>query len=246
MDNWNNYKKDIAKYVNENSIDTLETQMAKWLFDKKISTKRAKRLKIKKKRYKPLTLSNKYKLGQLGLNYFQYLATLKGVQIHKTIKDYATDKEYEETGKQLIPRKVSMDRSIVSVIKRVERFKEAYDSKKENWKNMIKKLEKKKSKPIVKKMPNLIKIKPKIKKTPPKPTKTKKLTTTLMKKHLSQINKQLRKQLIKGIWKMKKAELTKTFNKHLEKMNAGWYRPAKDLTELYENKTWDFEAFKKL
>ena len=138
-----------------------------------------------------------------------------------------------------------MDRSIVSVIKRVEKFDINYDSKKENWKNMIKKLENKKSKPIVKKMPK-IKIKLKIKKTPPKPTKTKKLTTTLMKKHLSQINKQLRKQLIKGIWKMKKVELTKTFNKHLEKMDAGWYRPTKDLKEIYENKKWDFEAFKKL
>ena len=172
MDNWNNYKKDIAKYVNENSIDTLETQMAKWLFDKKISTKRAKRLKIKKKRYKPLTLSNKYKLGQLGLNYFQYLATLKGVQIHKTIKDYATDKEYEETGNQLIPRKVSMDRSIDQVIFRVERFKDNYDRKKENWKNMIKKLENKKTKP--KKTIKIVKTKPKktikIVKTKPKKT----------------------------------------------------------------------------
>ena len=101
---------------------------------------------------------------------------------------------------------------------------------------------------IVKNIPKMkikIKIK-KTKKTTPKTTKTKKLTTTLMKKHLSQINKQLRKQLIKGIWKMKKAELTTTFNKHLEIMDAGWYRPTKDLTELYENKKWDFEAFKKL
>jgi len=89
-----------------------------------------------------------------------------------------------------------------------------------------------------------LKIKLKIKKTPAKP-KPKKLTSILMKKHLSQINKQLRKQLIKGIWKMKKAELTKTFNKHLEKMGAG-YRPTKDLAELYENKKWDFEAFEKL
>jgi len=84
-----------------------------------------------------------------------------------------------------------------------------------------------------------------IKKATPKPTKTKKLTATYMKKHLSQINKQLRKQLIKGIWTMKKAELTKTFNKHLGKIDD-WYRPAEDLADLYENKKWDFEAFKKL
>ena len=159
MDNWNNYKKDIAKYVNENSIDTLDKNKTEFLRTLNISTKRAKRLKIKKKRYKPLTLRNKYKLGELGTNYYHYLLTLKGVQVNKTLKDYATDKEYEETGKQLIPRKVSMDKSIDQVIFKVERFKEAYDRKKENWKNMIKKLENKKTKP--KKTIKIVKTKPK-------------------------------------------------------------------------------------
>ena len=147
MDNWNNYKKDIAKYVNENSIDTLDKNKTEFIRTLNISAKRAKRLKIKKKRYKPLTLRNKYKMGDLGTNYYHYLLTLKGYQVYDTLKDRATDKEYEETGKQLIPRKVSMDKSIEAVIKTVERFKDNYDRKKENWKNMIKKLENKKTKP---------------------------------------------------------------------------------------------------
>tara|TARA_R110002073_G_scaffold22984_3_gene78792 strand:- start:126 stop:821 length:696 start_codon:yes stop_codon:yes gene_type:complete len=72
-----------------------------------------------------------------------------------------------------------------------------------------------------------------------------KLTSSLMKKHLSQINKQLRKQLIKNIWKMKKTELTKTFNKHLEK-SGEFYRPKKSLNKMYSNTTWDLNEFKKL
>ena len=87
-------------------------------------------------------------------------------------------------------------------------------------------------------------IKPKTKKITKITIKT--LTAVRMKKHLTQINKQLRKELIKGVWKMRKPELTKAFNKHMEIMDAGWYRPTDDLKELYENKKWDFEAFKKL
>tara|TARA_R110002074_G_scaffold398089_1_gene589524 strand:+ start:293 stop:1198 length:906 start_codon:yes stop_codon:yes gene_type:complete len=85
-----------------------------------------------------------------------------------------------------------------------------------------------------------------IKQTKKTKVKKKTLTAVRMKKHLTQINKQLRKELIKGVWKMRKPELTKAFNKHMEIMDDGWYRPTDDLKELYENKKWDFEAFKKL
>tara|TARA_R110000772_G_scaffold148580_2_gene259149 strand:- start:3154 stop:3606 length:453 start_codon:yes stop_codon:yes gene_type:complete len=120
----------------------------------------------------------------------------------------------------------------------------------------MKKLREKKTKitkPKTKKITKIT-IKPKTKKITKitikqtKKTKVKKktLTAVRMKKHLTQINKQLRKELIKGVWKMRKPELTKAFNKHMEIMDDGWYRPTDDLKELYENKKWDFEAFKKL
>ena len=101
---------------------------------------------------------------------------------------------------------------------------------------------------MARKMKKLREKKTKITKPKTKKTKVKKktLTAVRMKKHLTQINKQLRKELIKGVWKMRKPELTKAFNKHMEIMDAGWYRPTDDLKELYENKKWDFEAFKKL
>lgn len=72
-----------------------------------------------------------------------------------------------------------------------------------------------------------------------------KLTLTYMRKHLTQINKQLRKQTIKDIWKSDKAKITKLFNKHLDKSGA-MYRPTKDLDKLLEGKKWDFTAFKEL
>jgi len=73
----------------------------------------------------------------------------------------------------------------------------------------------------------------------------KKLTSSFMRKHLTEINKQLRKQTIKDIWKSKKAKITELFNKHLDKFSGG-YRPIKDLDKLLEGKKWDFDKFKKL
>ena len=108
----------------------------------------------------------------------------------------------------------------------------------------MKKLREKKTKITKPKTKKITKIT--IKQTKKTKVKKKTLTAVRMKKHLTQINKQLRKELIKGVWKMRKPELTKAFNKHMEIMDAGWYRPTDDLKELYENKKWDFEAFKKL
>ena len=67
------------------------------------------------------------------------------------------------------------------------------------------------------------------------------------KKHLREFNKQIRKEIIKGISKMKSADAIKEFNKMFESFDDGnVYRPKKDFDELLQGKSWDFDAFKKI
>ena len=64
------------------------------------------------------------------------------------------------------------------------------------------------------------------------------------KKFLRLFNKQIRKELVKGIHKMTPTEAIEMFKKLFEAFDGG-YRPKKDLAELMEG-DWDFEAFKNI
>ena len=69
----------------------------------------------------------------------------------------------------------------------------------------------------------------------------------LMKKIISEYNRQVKESTMKGVNKMKSAEVEALFNKHFELDTGGkWYVPKKNKNKLTEGKTWTMDKWKEL
>jgi len=78
-----------------------------------------------------------------------------------------------------------------------------------------------------------------------------KISGVSAKKHLREFNKQLRKELIKGIGKMKSEDAKKEFKLHFKMFESyfkpgSYFRPKKDFDKLLQGKKWDLDSFRKL
>ncbi len=72
------------------------------------------------------------------------------------------------------------------------------------------------------------------------------INAKLMKKYISEYNKQVKKEVIPKTSKLNSKAVKEIFDKHFEFMEGNWYRPVKDLDELSEGKKWNFDNFKSL